>query len=40
MALTVKNKIGFVDGSVREPEDGSRSSLYAHWTRCNTVIMT
>ena len=40
MALTVKNKIQFVDGSIREPEDGSTSSLYVDWTRCNTVVRT
>ena len=40
MALTIKNKLGFVDGSVREPEDGFRSPLYAYWTRCNTVVIT
>uniref|UniRef100_A0A2N9GRD9 Reverse transcriptase Ty1/copia-type domain-containing protein n=1 Tax=Fagus sylvatica TaxID=28930 RepID=A0A2N9GRD9_FAGSY len=25
MALTIKNKLGFIDGSIREPEDGFRS---------------
>ena len=40
MALTIKNKLRFVDGSIREPEDGFRSSLYAHWTRCNTIVIT
>jgi hypothetical protein len=28
------------NGSIREPEDGFRSPLYAHWTRCNTVVIT
>uniref|UniRef100_A0A2N9IKL6 Retrotransposon Copia-like N-terminal domain-containing protein n=1 Tax=Fagus sylvatica TaxID=28930 RepID=A0A2N9IKL6_FAGSY len=40
MALTIKNKLGFIDGSIREPEDGFRSPLYAYWTRCNTVVIT
>jgi hypothetical protein len=40
MALTIKNKLGFVDGSIREPEDGFRSPLYEHWTCCNTVVIT
>ena len=40
MALTIKNKLGFIDGSIREPEDGFRSPLYAFWTRCNTVVIT
>ena len=40
MALTIKNKLGFVDGSIREPEDGFRSPLYEHWTFCNTVVIT
>jgi hypothetical protein len=40
MALTIKNKLGFVDGSIREPEVNPRSSLYAHWKRCNTVVIT
>ena len=30
MALTIKNKLGFVDGSIREPEMNSRPSLHAH----------
>jgi hypothetical protein len=40
MALTIKNKLGFVDGSIREPEVNSRSSLHAHWNRCNTIVIT
>jgi hypothetical protein len=40
MALTIKNKLGFVDGSIREPEVDPRSSLHAHWNRCNTVVIT
>jgi hypothetical protein len=30
MALTIKNKLGFVDGSIRELEVNPRSSLHAH----------
>ena len=30
MAFTIKNKLGFVDGSIREPEVNPRSSLHAH----------
>jgi hypothetical protein len=40
MALTIKNKLGFVDGSIREPEVNPRSFLHAHWKRCNTVVIT
>ena len=40
MALTIKNKLGFVDGSIRELEVSPRSSLHAHWKRCNTVVIT
>ena len=40
MALTIKNKLGFVDGSIREPKVNPRSSLHAHWNRCNTVVIT
>jgi hypothetical protein len=37
MALTIKNKLGFVDGSIREHEVNPRSSLHAHWNRCNMI---
>ncbi len=40
MSFTVKNNLGFVDGSIGPPKDGIRSPLYYHWTRCNTVVIT
>jgi hypothetical protein len=40
MALTIKNKLGFVDGSIREPEVNPRSFLHAHWKRCKTIVIT
>ena len=35
LALSSRNKFGFVDGSIVEPD--SSSSLYNSWSRCNTT---
>ena len=40
MGLTVKNKLGFVDGSISAPKEGITSPLYSLWSRCNTVVIT
>ncbi|XP_022894056.1 uncharacterized protein LOC111408540 [Olea europaea var. sylvestris] len=38
-ALTIKNKLGFVDGSISEPNDAD-SPLMEHWLRCNDIVIT
>ena len=40
MGLTIKNKVGFVDGSIEPPKEGINSPLYSLWSRCNTVVIT
>uniref|UniRef100_A0A2N9EVC5 Retrotransposon Copia-like N-terminal domain-containing protein n=1 Tax=Fagus sylvatica TaxID=28930 RepID=A0A2N9EVC5_FAGSY len=40
MGLAVKNKLGFVDGSISAPKEGITSPLYSLWSRCNTVVIT
>lgn len=37
IALLAKNKFGIVDGSV--PRPNPNSSLFAHWQRCNAVVL-
>ncbi|KAJ0520852.1 putative RNA-directed DNA polymerase [Helianthus annuus] len=38
LALRVKNKLGFVDGSIDKPVDDE--VLTAQWERCNSVVLT
>ena len=38
LALSSRNKFGFVDGSIVEPD--SSSSLYKSWSRCNTTVLS
>ena len=38
LALSSRNKFGFVDGSIVEPD--SSSSLYNSWSRCNTTVLS
>ncbi|KAJ0947540.1 putative transcription factor interactor and regulator CCHC(Zn) family [Helianthus annuus] len=38
LALRVKNKLGFVDGSIDKPVDDE--VLAAQWERCNSVVLT
>ena len=40
MGLTIKNKLGFVDGSIEPPKEGINSPLYSVWSRWNTVVIT
>jgi hypothetical protein len=40
MGLTIKNKLGFVDGSIGPLKEGINSPLYSLWSRCNTVVIT
>ncbi|XP_071692034.1 uncharacterized protein [Rutidosis leptorrhynchoides] len=35
-ALFAKNKIGFVDGSIPKPSEGSKDLM--NWQRCNTMV--
>ncbi|XP_068312390.1 uncharacterized protein [Pyrus communis] len=39
MALTVKNKIGLVDGSIEEPS-GKNLHEWQQWNRCNNLVQT
>jgi hypothetical protein len=38
MALTTKNKIYFLDGSI--PKPSSTDSSFSAWTRCNTMALS
>ncbi|XP_022876825.1 uncharacterized protein LOC111395034 [Olea europaea var. sylvestris] len=37
-ALRIKNKLGFIDGSLCEPAD-SNSFLMEHWLRCSDIVI-
>lgn len=39
MGLIVKNKYGFVDGSVKLPSDDAIDELL-QWNRCNNLVKT
>ncbi|KAM2897971.1 hypothetical protein COP2_007554 [Malus domestica] len=39
MALTVKNKLGFVDGTITKPSEGNLEELQ-QWNRCNNLVKT
>jgi len=36
-ALTAKNKIGFINGSIKVPSKVDQSAEYALWNRCNKI---
>lgn len=38
MALNVRNKLGFIDGTIRKPPSDSRDS--GSWSRCNDMVAT
>ncbi|XP_077237088.1 uncharacterized protein LOC143878727 [Tasmannia lanceolata] len=38
IALTAKNKIGFVDGTITKPAPSNSS--FTSWTRCNTMVLS
>ena len=38
IALNVRNKLGFVDGTIRKPSSTSRDS--GSWSRCNDMVAT
>ena len=37
VALTAKNKISFIDGSIRQP---TKNDLFNSWTRCNSMVLS
>lgn len=39
MALTVKNKIGFIDGSIKEPHERNPEE-HQQWNHCNNLVKT
>ena len=39
-ALTAKNKVGFVDGSVQPPSATEQPAEYALWNQCNSMILS
>ncbi|XP_068309828.1 uncharacterized protein [Pyrus communis] len=39
MALTVKNKLGLVDGTVKKPSEDEHEELQ-QWNRCNNLVKT
>ncbi|XP_057982393.1 uncharacterized protein LOC131167614 [Malania oleifera] len=38
-ALRIKNKLGFIDGTICEPSDPN-DPLMEHWLRCNDIVIT
>ena len=38
LALSSRNKFGFVDGLIAEPD--SSSPLYDSWSKCNTIVLS
>lgn len=38
MALEAKNKLGFIDSTIPQPED--LSSILSQWTRCNSMVLS
>lgn len=38
-ALRIKNKLGFIDGSLSEPANPN-DPLMEHWFRCNDIVIT
>ncbi|KAI5314748.1 hypothetical protein L3X38_043924 [Prunus dulcis] len=39
-ALTAKNKVGFVNGSVQPPSETEQPTEYALWNQCNSMILS
>ncbi|XP_021802635.1 uncharacterized protein LOC110746704 [Prunus avium] len=39
-ALTAKNKIGFVNGSIKPPSETENPTKYAFWNQCNSMILS
>ncbi|KAJ0009951.1 hypothetical protein Pint_34666 [Pistacia integerrima] len=39
-ALTAKNKIGFINGSVKPPSETEQPTEFALWNQCNSMILS
>lgn len=39
-ALTGKNKIGFIDGTIQPPSSEKKPEEYAQWNQCNSMILS
>ncbi|RVW61611.1 hypothetical protein CK203_065393 [Vitis vinifera] len=39
-ALTAKNKIGFVNGSIQPPSEIGQPTNYALWNQCNNMTLS
>ena len=39
-ALRAKNKIGFIDGSIKPPPEDEKPGDYALWAHCNSMILS
>ena len=39
MVLAVKNKIGFIDGSMKKPDE-KKLDKHQQWNRCNNLVKT
>ncbi|KAI5338447.1 hypothetical protein L3X38_017718 [Prunus dulcis] len=39
-ALTAKNKIGFVNGSIKPPSETENPTEYALWNQCNSMVLS
>ena len=40
VALSVKNKLGFVDGSIEQPDEAEAPQRFAAWKRNNNVVIS
>ena len=38
LALNAKNKLGFVNGTIKEPSKETHPDDYATWSRCNDMV--
>jgi len=39
-ALTAKNKVGFINGTIQPPSKTEQPTEYALWNRCNSMILS
>lgn len=39
-ALTAKNKIGFINGSIKPPSKAEQPTEFAIWNPCNNMILS
>lgn len=38
LALSAKNKLGMIDGTLSQP--ASSSNMFSHWSRCNDMVLS